>query len=68
MPAVTRKESPPGQRKTKKRHRKKGAEGEERHEPRIQKVESEDRQGERCHEQCTVEGCGCRYAGLGFRV
>ena len=61
MPAVTRKESAPGQRKSKKRHRKMGEEGDERHEPRIQKVESEDRQGERCH-----EGCGCRVCG--FRV
>jgi hypothetical protein len=37
-----------------------GGEGEERHEPRIQKVESEDRQGGRCHEG--------EYASLGFRV
>ena len=38
--------------------------GDERHGPQIQKVESEERQGERCHEQCKVEGCGCRVCGV----
>ncbi len=64
MPAVTRKESAPGQRKSKKRHRKMGEEWKKRgmnHGFKRLRVRTGRERG-------VTRGAGVEYAGLGFRV